>query len=176
MQIRSKFVVTVVSLLGAVGCGDDGGGGGVAANKDVTELSASEARSFCSSLETRTDKLASASTTLSCTFMGLLASGGDKAKCETSLDQCERSAADGEGQIDCSDTSGGVTTDCKGVTVGEINDCYDALEAAIAELNGKVSCSSKIQDVSSLSTSMKPPEACVAIQTKCPDVADMVSP
>ncbi|MET0283952.1 MAG: hypothetical protein ABW352_05760 [Polyangiales bacterium] len=182
MQIRSKFVVSVVSLLGAVACGEDdggaGGGSGLSDNKKLGDLSESEARSLCKSLQSKFKSLGDSQVELSCTLQSAFTSGGDAARCGTQVDSCKENEASVVDPIDCDgdDAETGVSTDCNDVTVGELNDCIDANITEFDKLASMVTCSTSIQELGSLSMSVETPAACAKIEAKCPDIADMNTP
>ncbi|HEX5656050.1 MAG TPA: hypothetical protein VFX59_02600 [Polyangiales bacterium] len=182
MQVGSKVVVSLVSVLGVIACGDDDGGtggtGGVSRNKKLTDLSEAEARTFCRTLQGKFDDVAEATADFSCTAMAALTSGGNASMCQSSITECKETFDAPFEELDCDGEegmNGGLSADCNDVTVGELTDCMDANAKAIEDLAGKVSCSTDADDISDLSTSSETPAACAKIEAKCPDVADMES-
>lgn len=179
MQIRSKFVVSVISLLGAVACGDDDGGGGggtggVSNNKKVGDLSESEAKALCNGLSSKFQKLGEAQTQILCVAQSAALSGGDEDRCEESVDTCKEQIGEDLG-IDCDENEGetGVSDECDEVTVGELNDCLDATVKAMDAIKAKVTCSTDVSELGDLMSEYETPAACSKIEAKCPDVADM---
>jgi hypothetical protein len=168
MQIRSKFVVSVVSLLGVVACGDDDGGsgtGGVSSSKKIGELNESEARSLCKSMLTKMKKIVDAQNEFFCIGTGIALGQGDKADCEDAADEC-RAENDGAFELDCDGSDGepaGENGDCADVTVGDFNACLDATAKALEGVN--VSCSTDVEDLEGVEP--EPIKACTDIEDKC---------
>jgi hypothetical protein len=183
MQIRSKFAVSVVSLLGVLACGDDdsgggGGGSGVASSKKVGDLSESEARALCRQIEGKFARIGAAQTELVCVAQAAALSGGDAARCESSADQCRMQDAEALA-LDCDGEdgeTGGVSTECDDVTVGELNDCIEASAKALEAISKMVTCETDVSELGDLSTSYETPASCTSIEAKCPDVAVMGTP
>jgi hypothetical protein len=171
MQIRSKFVVSVVSLLGVVACGDDdGGSGGVSSSKKIGELNESEARALCKSTLAKMKKSADVQNEFFCIGTGIALGMGDEDACEDAADEC-REENDGEYELDCDGEDGepvGEDGECAEITVGQFNACLDATVKALEGV--KVSCSTDVEDLEGLET--ETPEACEDIEDKC-DLAAM---
>ncbi|HEY6879969.1 MAG TPA: hypothetical protein VI299_18215, partial [Polyangiales bacterium] len=126
MQIRSKLVISLFTVLGVVACGDDdsSGTGGVSSNKKVGDLSDQEAKSLCNSFKKKLAKAGDTQLELVCVGTGIAVSGGNKDSCEMSAAKCrEMPPANSDAEIDCEGTNGqagAVPDGCDDVTVGDL--------------------------------------------------------
>jgi hypothetical protein len=174
MQVRSKFVVSVVSLLGVIACGDDEGGSGVPSSKKIGELNESEARSLCRDMADKMKKIGDAQNQLICIGTGITIGQGDRAECQDAADEC-LAENDGGFELDCDGEDGEPASegdDCADVTVGEFNACLDAEIKALEAVTSKVTCSSDLDELEELESADEAPAACVKIADRC-EIADM---
>jgi hypothetical protein len=173
MQIRSKFVVSVVSLLGVVACGEDDGGstGGVSSSKKIGELNESEAKEFCRSAASKLNRFLTANLDLVCIGFGVGLGDGDKEVCEEQVEECE-AENDGTFEVDCDTATVTEDGDCEDVTVGELNACLEANAKAVEAVKAKVSCSTDIDGLDEIQSDYEQPKACKDISDRC-SLADM---
>lgn len=175
MQIRSNspLAVSLFSILGLLACGEDSGGGGgsgVSGSSKVADLSDSEAKSVCNTLQGKFDRTATATTKITCTAQALALSPNS---CQATVDDCiDQMADDSDFDIDCDGEggqSGGVPEDCADVTVSEIETCVEATAKQAEALAAKLNCSSSLEDFSD--DDAKSPAACTKLADRCPDLA-----
>lgn len=172
MQIRSKLVISLFSILGVVACGDDdsGGTGGVSGNKKVGDLSDDEAKAVCKGIQGKLTKLGDANVELVCVGTGLAVSLGNADMCETSAASCRETESTADFMIDCDGTdgqAGGVPPGCEDVTVGDLTACLDATVSLVQSAVQKITCSTPLSELTKLNTSVKPPEACTKLGGQC---------
>jgi hypothetical protein len=158
----------------SVGCGDDGdggGGSGVDSSKTGDELSDAEATKLCESTESKGADIELDD--MQFCVIGVTVQSMDKATCEQTVMQACADDDGGDGDTtddntdeddddDCADAKG----DLEGctATVGEIEECFDALLDWANKLDG-ISC----DDAGKVTQdSLAIPEKCATVQQKCP--------
>jgi hypothetical protein len=177
MQVRSTFVVSVVSVLGALACGDDEGStGGVSNDAKLGDVSGADARAVCRNLESKFKRIGEAQTDILCVARGVASSEGDERQCNSAVEQC-RDAREDTG-LDCndSDDESGVSSACNDVTVGELNDCLDAMAEAVESVAQMLTCRLDTEGLEDVSLAYDEPASCTAIMSKCPDIMNMGMP
>jgi hypothetical protein len=168
--MRMQYVwqnVALVLLLGsASGCASDDApsdADGVSRSKIVSELSDEESERFCERLKPKMTELQRSAERLSCLINVL---GMDE--CEDESAGCDEQAAKRKSTVDCAkspeDLTGGEECD---VSVGELDDCFDALVADGHAYEKKLSCETALEDL----TEPKPIKVCTDIADDCVSVA-----
>lgn len=163
-----------IALALCVACGDDdggGGGGGTGDAKRVDSLSVAEFRDFCEwTVEHEADAV---SLEQYCTI-DAVESSTDEAECTEYYEMCVEEeqefwdsdledALEGCAELEQSD----LPEDCS-VTLGEVRDCYEALDEELSQAARSFKCEMPGETLPD-----EPPAACTRIEDDCPDlVAD----
>jgi hypothetical protein len=167
-------VIAVLSLCGALACGDDEGssGSGVSGDKLVSDVTDAEAKKVCEWIEDQSASIEPSKKQL-CTAVAVGLSS-TQAECNEFVDTCLMSDAEIEEEEDegdgCEDADASEVDFCDKVTVGEFEACVKAYLNTFKQQFAALSCAdageeSEIDDVD-------PPAACKKIQEECPGLLE----
>ncbi|MEQ8280160.1 MAG: hypothetical protein RMA76_01335 [Deltaproteobacteria bacterium] len=170
---RSLLIATLFSATAFACGGGTSFSAGVDGNKQVKDLTDSDAQTLCKAAEETANDFFDDNKDGFCKFSGAFAGifagslGGDaQSTCEMAVTQCESQASTEPAMCEP------MVTDCE-ATIAEIEACYnDSLDVAADLLDkfaGK-SCADLIADESSLNITADTPASCVALEEKCPSL------
>lgn len=162
----------LLSLTGALGCGDDSSSGsGVNSNKLVSEVTDEDAKKVCRWVEKQSASVNPSEKQI-CTA-GVLGLASDETSCNKLVDQC---VAGTSGELpeeeasDCDTASASDVDSCDTITVGEYEACVKAQLDALKSSLSSVSCKNA-GDAPDFEASTTP-EACKKIERECPDLLE----
>jgi hypothetical protein len=167
-------VIAVLSLCGALACGDDEGssGSGVSGDKLVSDVTDAEAKKVCEWIEAQSASIEPSKKQL-CTAVAVgLSTTQDE--CNDFVDTCLMSDAEIEEEEDegdgCEDVDASEADFCDEITVGEYEACVKAYLSTFKQQLAAISCADAgeepdIDDVD-------PPAACKKILEECPGLLE----
>ncbi|HEY3496796.1 MAG TPA: hypothetical protein VGK73_18990 [Polyangiaceae bacterium] len=165
-------VLAVLSLSGALACGDDGGsnGSGVSGSKALSDVTASEAEKVCEWIEEQASSIQPSKKQL-CTALAISLTT-DEQSCDALVDECVKAdpidpePGEEEEEDACADADELVTS-CETVTVSEFETCMKAYVDAVEREIASASCARAGEE---LDFDAQPPPACRKIEQECPEL------
>ena len=155
--------IAVLSIAFVCGCGgDDDGADGADGADDMTpltELSSADAQALCEAFDDRYDDALLDFQTITCYLSAIGATD-----CEELVEGCLATAPNDPGALTCEITSGADLPACAAdITVGDLNDCFDAVFGGLAGLADEITCESDPKDFSAIFEGL--PEECAFYDT-----------
>jgi hypothetical protein len=167
-------VVSVLSLCGALACGDDDGssGSGVSRSKLVSDVTDAEAKKVCEWIE-RQSKSYEPSKKQLCTA-GAVALSTTPDQCGELVEECltEDLDLDDDEDSDCDDADASEVASCDTVTVGEFESCLNAYLGAFKKQIDSLSCKDAGEEPEIGLSEV--PDACEKIVEECPELLSEV--
>lgn len=147
--------------------GGDGGGSGVDSSKVLTDLTDADEIALCEHFSSTEAGLEDDNAKITCYYQGISAAleGGD---CQATTDACIAAEMPGEPE-DCSTAGDEMYPSCASmVTVGDMEACFGAFFDQAANFADGLSCATDLAEFETVLSAL--PQACLDVQTKCPDL------